>query len=299
MPSVVGDRLSRTRSMQVFFITLATMSIKYSTKHITIDKSIFTEKDYKYIDPDNLSETVYRFEFPSKKPDENGDIMDNDMYIAIANMLRMQYLLPVKFLKANEDTFSYIAQKANTIGENDSIENSIIQVEPLNPNFTKQVRYVHINQMIPVGTTFYIHTEIPYRNKDDKPGPFRKLLTSASIKTEAQGLDKKILEEAKKHGIAKPTTVLFNKRIAFGALDIGSVLDMKMTVEYTDIHESMTLFRFRCPADNIVEFVVYDHFNVDMKYILNLMKRCERLELPEKNKKFLNELLDKMIAAIK
>ena len=59
----------------IFIIELTDMSIKYSTKHIAIDKAQFTKEDYNYIDPDMLSETHYRFEFPTNKPDENGDIL--------------------------------------------------------------------------------------------------------------------------------------------------------------------------------------------------------------------------------
>ena len=275
------------------------MSIKYSSKRLTIDKSIFTEDDYKYIDPDMLSQTHYRFEFPTNKPDENGDIMSNDMYIALANILKLQYLLPVKYFKVNEQSFSYIAQKSNIIGSNKAIENAAVQIEPLNGNFCKQVRYVHINQAIPIGTTFYIHTEIPYRSEGDAPPITRKLLTSASIKTEESDLDKKIIEEAKKMGINNPSIALFNKRIAFGALDIGSRLDMKMTVDYTDIHESLTLFRFHAPDVNIIEFIVYDHWNVDIKYILRLMKEDKRLSISEHEREFLNKLLDRMIAVVK
>lgn len=275
------------------------MSIKYTTKHVAIDKSQFTKEDYNYIDPDMLSETHYRFEFPTNKPDENGDIMSNDMYIALANILKLQYLLPVKYFKVNEQSFSYVAQKSNIIGENKGIENAAVQIEPLNGNFCKQLRYVHINQAIPVGTTFYIHAEIPYRAEGESTPVSRKLLTSASIKTEESDLDKKILEESKKMGIAKPSTALFNRRIAFGAIDIGSRLDMKMTVDYTDIHESLTLFRFRTPDVNILEFVVYDHWNVDIKYILTLMKNDKRLSISDHERKFLNDLLDKMIAVTK
>lgn len=275
------------------------MSIKFSSEHHKIDKSIFSEEDYKYIDPDMLSETHYRFEFPTSKPDENGDIMSNDMYIALANILKLQYLLPVKYLKVNEQTFSYVAQKSNIIGENKGIENAAVQIEPLNGNFCKQVRYVHINQAIPVKTTFYIHAEIPYRAEGESTPVARKLLTSASIKTEETDLDKKIIEEAKKMGIAKPSTALFNRRIAFGAIDIGSRLDMKMEVDYTDIHESLTLFRFNAPDVNIIEFMVYDHWNVDIKYILRLMKDDKRLSINDHERKFLNDLLDRMIAAVK
>jgi hypothetical protein len=274
-------------------------AIRFSSKNIKIDKSIFSKEDYNYIDPDMLSETHYRFEFPTNKPDENGDIMSNDMYIALANILKLQYLLPVKYFKVNEQTFSYVAQKSNIIGENKGIENAAVQIEPLNGNFCKQVRYVHINQAIPVGTTFYIHTEIPYRAEGESTPVARKLLTSASIKTEETDLDKKILEEAKKMGIDKPSTALFNRRIAFGALDIGSRLDMKMEVDYTDIHESLTLFRFHAPDVNILEFIVYDHWNVDIKYILRLMKEDKRLDISEHERKFLNDLLDKMIAVAK
>lgn len=274
------------------------MDIKYSVKHNVFDKTILTEKDYDYIDPDNLSETIYRFEFPSHKPDENGDIMPNELYIALGNIIKMQYLLPMRYLKVNEDSFSYVAQKSNIIGDNLAIENATVQVEPLNPNFTKQLRYTHINQMIPIGTIFYIHAEIPYRYEGDKPGPFRKMLTSKSIKTDESKIAEKIIEESKKYGINNPITTICNKRIAFGAIDIGSRLDMKMSVEWTDIHESLTLFRFRIPEDNIIEFVVYDHFNVNMKYILNLMKNDTRLEILDDERKYLNTVIDDMLKAI-
>lgn len=266
--------------------------MQYSVKHITINKSVFNENDYKYIDPDNLSETVYKFIFPTTKTSDG--VFGNDMYIAIANIIKLQYLLPVKYLKVNDDSFSYIAQKSCTAGENVSIENAAVQIEPLNANFAKQICYTHINQMIPIGTVFYIHTEIPY-----KPDSTRKLLTSASIKTDESDLDKLILSESEKNRIKNPTTVLCNQCIAYGALDIGSRLDMKMSVEWNDGYESMTLFRFRRPEDNVLEFIVYDHFNVDIKYILNLMKKDEKLEISAEQRKFLNELLDKMIAAVK
>lgn len=276
------------------------------------DMSIFTEKDLDYIDPHNLKEIIISYTFKESKGDvELGDIMSNDMYIAIANILKLQYLLPVKYMKPIEGSYKYISQKCqiNTKQSDKNTKQDIskanLTIEPLNPNFPQTISYTPINQMIPIGTIFTLHVEIPFRNS------YRKMLTSSSIKCEINDIEGIIRNEADKEKINKcyktkeltniPTST-FNKRIAYGAIDIGSQLDCKFIVSYTDIHESISLFRFRRPKDNILEFIYYEHLCIDINYIIRLMKNkiaeketLDKLQITKQQQTFLNNLLDEMI----
>ena len=78
----------------------------------------------------------------------------------------------------------------------------------------------------------------------------------------------RVLDEAKKCGIKNPSTSICNRRIAYGALDIGSKFEAKFIVELSKLYSSMSLFRFRRPKDDVLEFIYYDHLCIDMKYIL-------------------------------
>lgn len=269
-------------------------SVKYEINEPK--KEIFTAEDLKYIDPENLAEEIVKFEF--------FEFDDNEMFLALANLLKLQYRLPVKYLKPVEGSFRYIAQKSQLTHGQKDLRTANLTIEPLNPNFPQCISYLPINQFIPLNTLFTLHTEIPYRSNS------RKMLTSASLVCEAKNIKEKITEEAKKSGFFKNNdipTALFNRRVAFGAVEIGSVLDCKFSVQFTDIHESFSLFRFRRPADNVIIFIYYKHMCINIKYILNLMKflifpnksddRAPLIELTGKERDKLGEVLDEMMAA--
>ena len=235
--------------------------MKCEISHKSIDLKQFIKDDLKYIDPENLSETIVKYTIPIKGDD------DYKTYLNIAELLKMDYMIPVKYLAPVIETYSYIAQKSALINDQKNIEDASVLVEPLNPNLLQKISYTPINQMIPLGTVFTINAEIPYLAGKDGKEPVRKLLTSASLKTTAN-VSKMIQDEAKKCGIKNPSTSICNRRIAYGALDIGSKFEAKFIVELSKLYSSMSLFRFRRPKDDVLEFIYYDHLCIDMKYIL-------------------------------
>ena len=248
--------------------------MKCEIKHKTLDIKQFSKEDLRYIDPENLSETIVRFTIPIK-----GD-NDFETYTNIANLLKCEYSIPIKYLSPVVETFSYIAQKSALPPNSKNIEDASALVEPLNQNLLQKISYTPINQMIPLNSVFEISAEIPYEGI-----PVRKLLTSASLKS-ISDLSKKILEEAKNNKIKNPTTNLFNRRISYGSLDIGSKLYAKFIVKTSDLYSSMSLFRFRRPENNVIEFIYYDHLCIDMRYILTKI-----IEIKSELKSFCEEMI--------
>lgn len=266
--------------------------MKKSVRFNRLNKKDFTAEELKYIDPESLNETIYAFEFPRfEKPDENGYIMTNDLYLNVANLLKMEYMLPMKYLSQEVNSCKYIAQKSIIIGKEKNIENASVVIEPENPNVFEMIQYTPINQLIPLGTVFTIDVEIPYY-LDDGSVPNRKKLTSKSIKTEInlEETIKKIKPDAK-------FLDLCNRKLQYITLDIGSKLEAKYKIEESNLYKSMQLFRFRRPEDNILEFVVYDLYNLDINDIFKMMLKYIDIKLNTseerkiKLKEFINELI--------
>ncbi len=266
------------------------MTISVSKSSIVPNIKGIDQKMLEYIDYERMNETKSVITFPKNKPSkeyvEYGDIMDDKYYKFIARFLSYQFKIPVKYLEPIEESCSYISQKSLLTGNDKNIRNAPITIEPLNSNWKKQVSYTPINQLTPLDTVVTINETIPW-NHDDGTYPVRKLLTSASlvVLTDLESEIKKINPKTKYFGLC-------NRCIPYTAIDIGSEIAGKFIVKNAILRESMSIFRFRRPEDNILEIITPDYLNVDLKYVITEIMNLD------KTKEF-TDICSEIIRAIK
>lgn len=244
--------------------------INISTKHLTKDQ-------LKYIDVDRMAETKTIIKFDYKQ-----DNIPDILYEWFALFLKYQYRLPVKYLEPEIESCTYIAQKSPIPNNSKKITDASITIEPLNQNIFKQISYTPINQAFEIGTVVSLRESILYTNEDGSL-PDRKLLTSASL--ECPQLDKDIKYKG-----------LCNRCIPYSSLDIGSEIIGKFTVKTSPLRESMALYRFRRPQDNILEIITPDYLNVDCKYIFELTLETikQRQQIDKQTEDIFKNIINKL-----
>ena len=235
------------------------MTIKRQEIHYSVDATKFTKEQLEYLDYERMDETCTIFTFPESTKNKvlDDDIMDDIYYKFFAAFLQYQYKLPVKYLEPDIESCYYISQKAPLDDPNKPITSAPITIEPLNQNVFKQISYTPINQAYDIGTVVSLHESIPYV-KDDGNTPPRGLLTSASLVCQ-QLNDNKVKYKG-----------LCNRCIPYTTIDVGSEIVGKFVIKISPLRESMALYRFRRPRDNILEIVTPDYLNVSCNYILDL-----------------------------
>ena len=247
------------------------MKISVNKHPIDISTEHLTKEQLQYIDIDRFRETKTTIVFPKQ--------MTDDLYRWFALFLKYQYRLPVKYLEPEIDSCTYIAQKAPIPNNSKKITDASITIEPLNQNVFKQISYTPINQAFEIGTIVSLHETVPYINNDGSL-PERKILTSASL--ECPQLDKNL----KYRGLC-------NRCIPYTSLDIGSEIIGKFVIKTSPLRESMTIYRFRRPADNILEIITPDYLNVDCKYVFTLT--LETIKQRQDIDKSLEDIFDNII----
>ena len=240
--------------------------ITTKTEHIKVNKDAFTKEQLEYLDYERMDETLTTFIFPTIKKNEQGDIMEDKYYKFISLFLKQQYKLPVKFLEPDIDSCSYISQKSVIIGNTKKITDASITIEPLNQNVFKQISYTPINQAFEIGSVVSLFETIPYVNSDGTTPP-RRLLTSASLISQGYNNDNFTMNNrtypAKYKGLC-------NRCIPYSSIDVGSEIVGKFIVKTSELRQSMTLYKFRRPEDNIIEIITPDYLNVNINYVLDL-----------------------------
>lgn len=264
--------------------------ITKTEKHTNITKEILLKELIKknnleenlldYIDYDNLDTTTTTFTFPTLT--EKDKLLDDDKmldiyYTFFAYFLKYQYKLTIKYLEPDYNNCSYISQKS--LSPTDNVNDAYITIEPLHQNIFKQISYTPINQIYTLGTIVTLHEKINYTDKD-LTTPSRKILTSSSLKVN------KITDKDIKY------KDLCNKCIPYSTIDVGSEIIGKFTVKNNTIRESMSLYQFRRPDDNILEIITPDYLNVNCNYILTLTKECFIKDNVDSK---LIEIIDKML----
>ena len=229
--------------------------IVIDSKKRIIDTKLFSNEELQYIDFEMMDETITTITFKE---------MNETIYKFFALFLQQQYNLPIKYLEPDLDNCCYVSQKSLIEGDSKRISDAYISIEPLNQNVFKQISYTPINQKFEVGTIVSLHESIPYCNADGST-PSRKLLTSASLQCNT-------LNNTKYNHLC-------NRCIPYSAIDIGSDIKGKFVVKINTSRESMTMYRFRRPADNILVIITPDYLNVTCKDIIEMtkkeiMKRC-------------------------
>ena len=238
-----------------------TLTVNISIEHHGPKAKDFTKEELEVLDVENLQETHYivTFSYNSSKDTTSKEIsLNNDDNIGIAELLKLETKLPMKYLKPIQNSCIYMAQKARLLDNQDkNIENASVLIEPMNPDWVNgKIRFLLINQSIPLDTIFMISKTIPYDGKYE-------WVTSDDIQS-IKPLKDLILSE---NPNAK-SFCLTVKTYLFGQ-DIGSKLEGKFKVSMTDeVFDNLRLFRFKRPSENIIRFIIYDFTNITLKDIL-------------------------------
>lgn len=166
-------------------------------------------------------------------------------------LFQKQYKLPMKYL-CPKDKNKYVCQKSPTIANTNNIESAFIVIEPLSIGFDAYIKYIPINQSIPLGTIFRIDVSIPYEATK------RKFIRSKSLTT--------TYKHPKGH-------LLMDPNIHIGAIDIGSRYTGTFEVSEVPINntDSYHKFSFECEPDQF-SVIVYD-FIYDFEEPTLIMKQ--------------------------
>lgn len=238
------------------------IGITWSERKLAPILDRFTPAELKYFDVDANIRTVTTFEFDaleSKNP---------ALYVRLrkcmAAILKMQTKLPMVALQPDIADCKYVSQKTPTSGADVDVEKASIVIEPINPGFFEFIKYIPINQKIPLETIYVIDLSVPFTANR------RYAFKSNCIKPLID-----VAEAIKSSMKSTPTAIQtkdMNKHIHIGVLDIGSHLVGKFVVRNVDlsIYDSYSLFRAAIRQNSIV-FWVYDHINVDMKELLEMI----------------------------
>jgi hypothetical protein len=225
------------------------------------DPKDFTEEEQKRIDFEGLRR--YFIKVSVKE-------INHEFYEAFKYLVKIQYKLPMKYLKPVRELCSYISQKSMLFENEHDIRNASITIEPSHANFFNMIiPHLPINQALPLETVFTINVKIPFLNDRNGLCPVSKFIWSNNLKTK-QNINEIIEKEKPKSSYSKP----FLENVHFGAIDIGSELKGKFVVSFIDLElmQSYSLFGFR-RSDEQNEFVIwiYNYYNVSMPELLDMI----------------------------
>lgn len=241
-------------------------NIKVHTEQIKPIKEMFTKEELKYfcIDTNIRTKTTFTYKQPKEDSKEEYDIN-----FARNQIFKHQYKIPMKYLKPEENI--YLAQKSPLMDKSNNIKNASRIIEPINIGFPDFIKYIPINQKIPLNTTYVINCKVPYESKT------RYFFMSNQLKCTED--ISKILGKNKYD---------FDPHIHIGTLDIGSEYKGRFIVSEVNLNlfDSFSLFNFEF-TDNSFSIITYDFMEVDVKYILEeILKKCD-----ERAKKFISECI--------
>lgn len=230
-------------------------------------ESDFSKEELNLIDIDGLQRNYMKITF--------NDLSD-EVYFAFRDIVKLQYSLPVKYLRPVPGTYSYVSQKSQIFGKEKDIKNAGITIEPLNPDIFNLISYTPINQSIPLGTVVVLDVNTPFDILSDGNEPERKFIWSDNLTTNSE-IEKHIKTENPKSIRTKP----WIGKCHYCAIDIGSRLTAKFEVSYvdTEIVKSFSLFGFK-RNDNVKEFVIWTYkcFNITPIDILNSIKNMKNID---------------------
>lgn len=232
--------------------------IKVTQRTLKPDLSKFTKDELKMLDDTGISRHII---------DITIDKYDDDTYKALRDIINNQYKLPMKYIDCV--FYRYAAYKRNNIIKNEDEKGNtnnnkdVLIIEPLNNNYEEYIRYIPINQSLPLDTNIVIDIDT------SKYEPNYYYFTSNTMKT-----DDNIEDIIKKERPDSITLKPWLDHAHIGSLDIDSKLTFKGRVRMVnqDIFNSFCLFNFR-RDDEKHYFTIYtfDCFNITPKDILELM----------------------------
>lgn len=214
-----------------------------------------------------------------KKVTENEEQIMHDI-------IRHQYYLPMKCIECVNYVYRSCKRYHAKITNDENENEDYLYIEPINNNYPIYIKYIPINQSLPLDTNCVIDIDM---EKSKTPQNYY-FLKSSSIKTD-DNIESVILKENPKSVFKRP----WPHSIHIGSLDIDSKLFFKGKVAYvnTEVCNSLTLFGFRRDDDNnVFTIFTYDCFNITPKTIFELL-----LTLPDikpATKQFCNDIIKKL-----
>lgn len=224
------------------------------------DLSKFTPSELAIFDADGFTRTFLTIKF---------DTMTDAVYDGMKSISRLQYALPIRYLKPVDGTFSYISQKSFVASDGD-IRNASILIEPLNNAYMESITYTPINQHMPLNTPVILDVSVPFDTLPDGTEPDRKFVWSSNLKTESN-IEYIIRDEYPKSIRTKP----FQECVHYGCVDVGSKLECKFLVSLSDpnITRSFNVYGFRFDHDQKELVIwVFKCFNLTPMEVLQMIK---------------------------
>lgn len=252
-------------------------NIKVEQSRMDLNPKDFTAKELSLIDVKGLSRSFLTVRF---------DKIDDSTIAALRDFIKNQYKLPMKYIEMED--YKYISRKrdnSDVVKKGDAPD--YLYIEPLNNNYPCYIRYIPINQALPLDTIIIIDID-ELKMKDLKPNYY--FFRSNSMKT-----DDNIEEVIKK---AKPKSICTKpwlENVHIGSLDIDSKLFYKGRVTMMNPNKccSFTLFGFKRNDDEkYFKIFTYDCYNVTPKEIFEMM--LEQPGIGNECKEFCKEVISKI-----
>lgn len=242
-------------------------SISVSTRQIKPIIDMFTKEELKYFCPETNIRTVTTFKY--KQPKENSK-EEYDINFARNQIFKFQYKVPMKYLQP--ETGTYLSQKSPLMDKSLNIRSAARIIEPINIGFNEYIKYIPINQKLPIGTTYTIECKVPFESNT------RYFFMSEHLQC---------VEDVTK--LLGKNKYDFDPHIHIGALDIGSEYKARFVVSDVNLnlYDSFSLFNFEFTDDSF-SLITYDFMEVTPKYILSeILKKCD-----ERAKPFIKACID-------
>lgn len=234
--------------------------IKVSTRKLEPKKDMFSKEELKYFCPETNVRTVTTFSYKTPK---EGSKDEYDINYARNQIFKYQYKIPMKYLQPDKGT--YLSQKSPLMDKSSNIRNAARIIEPINIGFNEYIKYIPINQNIPIGTTFIINCKVPFESNT------RYFFMSEHLKC---------VEDIS--ALIGKNKYPFDPKIHIGALDIGSEYNARFIVSDVNLnlYDSFSLFNFSFEDDSF-SLITYDFMEITPKYILTeVLKKCDERAKP-------------------
>ena len=243
--------------------------IKVKLEFMSPDRKRFSPKELKLIDIEALSRHTMTITIPK---------YDKDTYTVLREIVANQFKLPMKYIECVD--YRYCAKKHEM--KNEQVD-AYLYIEPLNNDYPSYIRYIPINQSLPLDTNIVIDVDT---EKLGLPPNFY-YIWSNNMQTDAN-IEQIIKKENPKSIFTRPWCNCCH----IGSIDINSKFYYKGKVSLvnTDVFDSMSLFAFkRNDEKHYFKILTYDCYNVTPVDIIE--KMLKQPGISEPTKEFCKEIL--------
>jgi hypothetical protein len=280
--------------------------VSVELSEVSPDSSGFNDEQLKVIDIEGLTRQFLTITFKE---------MTDELYFVLNEIVKLQYELPMVYLKPVREECRYVCQKSHSLNpETDDLEDASITIEPSHPDFFNVViPHTPINQSLPIGTIVKLFAEIPYNIEEDE---FKITKKGIFLPDGTEMISAKVRHTGRRfissHNLQFDSTsigdnnklpvVTTNKYCVdwchYGAIEIGSRIIGKFVVSPLEIplQQSFTQFGFRrSEANKTFTLWTYNGYNITPMMVLNKIKNySEATTISESLKKFIMTLETKI-----